>query len=85
MAEAVRDHFPGTTIEHVPARPGDFRGRAVSGQLAADLLGWRPTTAFRDGVRQYVDWFLANRTPPTNRRPGRTAGSRRDGPASEPD
>jgi UDP-glucose 4-epimerase len=64
MARTVSEHFPGTTIEHVPARPGDFRGRAVSNELAERLLGWRPTTSFRDGVRQYVDWHLANAAPP---------------------
>jgi UDP-glucose 4-epimerase len=64
MAQAVCRYFPGTAIEHVPARPGDFRGREVSAQRALDLLGWRPTTPFSDGVRQYIEWYLANRRPP---------------------
>jgi len=55
MARAVCQYFPGTTIEHVPARPGDFLGREVSAQRAADVLGWRPTTPFADGVRQYIE------------------------------
>ncbi|MGF7235420.1 MAG: NAD-dependent epimerase/dehydratase family protein [Frankia sp.] len=61
MAQRVKDHFPGTRIEHVPARPGDYRGREISNELAAELLGWRPTTVFRDGVAQYVDWYLGNK------------------------
>ncbi|ADP84873.1 NAD-dependent epimerase/dehydratase family protein [Pseudofrankia inefficax] len=61
MAEAVRAHFPGVEIEHVPARPGDYRGREVSAERAARLLDWRPTTTFHDGVRQYVEWYRANR------------------------
>jgi UDP-glucose 4-epimerase len=64
MAQTVRDHFPGTAIEHVPARPGDYRGREISNDLAAKLLGWRPTTPFREGVGQYVDWYLANKDVP---------------------
>ncbi|WP_250283006.1 NAD-dependent epimerase/dehydratase family protein [Frankia sp. CiP1_Cm_nod2] len=63
MAQAVRDHVPGVRIEHVPARPGDFRGRPVSNAAAEALLGWRPTTRFADGVRQYVEWYLADRRP----------------------
>jgi UDP-glucose 4-epimerase len=59
MAEAVQARFPGTRIEHVPARPGDFRGIDVSNARAERLIGWRPTTPFRDGVRQYVEWYLA--------------------------
>jgi UDP-glucose 4-epimerase len=62
MAEAVRGHFPGTTIEHVTARPGDYRGREISAQRAARLLDWRPTTSFQDGVSQYVAWYRANRS-----------------------
>jgi UDP-glucose 4-epimerase len=61
MAEAVRAHFPGVDIEHVPARPGDYRGREVSARRAARLLDWQPTTTFHDGVRQYIDWYRAHR------------------------
>jgi len=61
-AKAVQAHFPGTAIEHIPARPGDFRGSEVSNALAAELLGWRPTTPFAEGVRQYVEWYLADRS-----------------------
>ncbi|SQD96510.1 MULTISPECIES: NAD(P)-dependent oxidoreductase [unclassified Parafrankia] len=64
MAQAVQRHFPGTEIEHMPARPGDFRGREISAQRAAGLLGWRPTTPFLEGVRQYIEWYQANRQPP---------------------
>ncbi|OAA26670.1 UDP-glucose 4-epimerase [Frankia sp. EI5c] len=64
MAQAVQAYFPDVAIEHVPARPGDFRGREISTQRAAGLLNWRPTTPFRDGVRQYIEWYQANRQPP---------------------
>ncbi|KPM53760.1 epimerase [Frankia sp. CcI49] len=64
MAQAVQAYFPSVAIERIPARPGDFRGREISAQRAADLLGWRPTTPFRDGVRQYIEWYQANRQPP---------------------
>lgn len=62
MAEAVRELLGDrVTIEYGPARPGDFRGRAVSNAKAERLLGWRPVTPFREGVRQYVDSHLASR------------------------
>lgn len=59
IAEAVQAHFPGTRIEHVPGRPGDFKGIAISNARAEQVIGWRPTTSFRDGMRQYVEWYLA--------------------------
>jgi UDP-glucose 4-epimerase len=61
VARAVRAHFPDVPIEHVPARPGDYRGREISSELADRLLGWRPATSFADGVRQYVEWYRAQR------------------------
>ncbi|MDT3439787.1 MULTISPECIES: NAD(P)-dependent oxidoreductase [unclassified Pseudofrankia] len=95
MAEAVRAHFPDIKIEHVPARPGDYRGREVSAELAARLLDWRPTTVFRDGVRQYIEWYRGNREdgvapasaarPPASRpRPSATVPAAASGkPAAE--
>ena len=62
MAQTVQQLFPGVTIEHIPARSGDFRGRQISNAKAAQLLGWRPTTPFADGVRQYVQWYLGDRS-----------------------
>jgi UDP-glucose 4-epimerase len=61
IAEAVQARFPGTAIEHVPARPADFRGIEVSNAHAARVLGWQPSTTFTEGVAQYVDWYLAHR------------------------
>ena len=59
IASAVQAHFPGTRIEHVPGRRGDFKGIDISNAHAEQLIGWRPTTSFRDGMRQYVEWYLA--------------------------
>jgi UDP-glucose 4-epimerase len=43
----------------------------VSAERAARLLDWRPTTTFHDGVRQYVEWYRANRV---DGQPDRQAG-----------
>jgi len=42
---------------HGPARPGDLRSNLVSAARAADVLGWRPTVAFPEGVARTVAWF----------------------------
>ena len=71
VAEAVRDTLDrDVAIERVPARPGDFAGRAVSGAKAERILGWKPTVSFEDGVRRYVEWYIAEaETEPAGPRP----------------
>jgi UDP-glucose 4-epimerase len=46
-------------IVHTPARTGDYQGRNVSRARAKDVLGWEATTAFEDGFRQTLEWFLS--------------------------
>jgi UDP-glucose 4-epimerase len=46
-------------VEFLSDRPGDFRGREVSAIKAAQVLGWRATTSFDEGLKRYVDWYRA--------------------------
>ncbi len=54
---------PGAEIEFAAARPGDYAGREVSSEKANRLLGWAPTTSFDEGMRRYVEWWLADQEP----------------------
>ncbi|HEY6888789.1 MAG TPA: NAD-dependent epimerase/dehydratase family protein [Solirubrobacter sp.] len=56
VAETVCAVVGDAEIAFVPGRTGDFAGAPVCGERAAAELGWRPTTAFEDGVRHYVAW-----------------------------
>jgi nucleoside-diphosphate-sugar epimerase len=49
----------GTDIEPVYAEPraGDVKHSQADISAARSLLGYEPTTAFEDGLRQTVDWF----------------------------
>jgi len=49
---------PLTKIEYVAARPGDYAGREISGAKALRVLGWAPKHSFKDGMRQYLEWWL---------------------------
>jgi UDP-glucose 4-epimerase len=60
LAETVQAMVdPSLPIELLAARPGDYGGRPVSGRKAAEVLGWQPSTSFEDGMRRYLDWYLA--------------------------
>ena len=42
-----------------PARSGELLRSALSWELAAEDLGWRPVTSLADGVQAVVRWFEA--------------------------
>ena len=45
---------------HGEPRAGDLRSSIVSPQYAADVIGWKPSVAFDDGLKRTAEWF-ANR------------------------
>ena len=51
---------PLAEIEFTAARPGDYAGRVVSVDKADRVLGWVPRTSFDEGMRRYVEWWLAD-------------------------
>ncbi|WP_332815919.1 dTDP-glucose 4,6-dehydratase [Ramlibacter sp.] len=55
---------PGRThaelIRHVGDRRGHDRRYAIDGSKIARELGWQPAVAFEQGIRDTVQWYLAN-------------------------
>ena len=49
-------------VEHGPPHRADAPATWADVSKAERLLGWRPRTAWKDGVRQLVDWYAANRS-----------------------
>ena len=50
IADAVRELVAEVPLVHGPERPVDVRLARISGERAAAELGWRPATAFADGL-----------------------------------
>jgi len=48
---------PKSLIRYVPDRPGHDRRYAIDCHKSERELGWRPTVAFEDGLRQTIDWY----------------------------
>jgi len=47
-------------ITHVTDRRGHDRRYAIDDTKIARLLGWKPSVAFEEGLRQTVQWYLDN-------------------------
>lgn len=63
IAETIRDLLEGVRdvkIEFVPARPGDYKGKTVHGELAKNELSWEPKIEFREGMKRYIEWYKSN-------------------------
>jgi UDP-glucose 4-epimerase len=60
VAEAIR-RLVGShvTIEHTPARPGDYVGKVVLQDKSARVLGWEATTSFDQGMQRTYEWYRA--------------------------
>jgi UDP-glucuronate 4-epimerase len=48
-------------IEALPAQPGDMPVTYADITKAEALLGYRPSTPVKDGVKQFVEWFRGKR------------------------
>ena len=44
-------------IERLPMQPGDVERTYADVSKARRLLGYEPTTEFREGVRRFLEWF----------------------------
>ena len=48
-------------IEHHPFHPADMMNNLADVRKAKNMLGWQPQVGLREGVRNLVDWYLAER------------------------
>ena len=44
-----------------PSKPDGQPRRGVDGSRANRLLGWKPAMNFDEGLRNTIDWYIANR------------------------
>lgn len=61
VAKMILKHMkkPESLIKYVTDRPGhDFRYSLTWDQIRK--MGWKPKVRFEDGLKQTVDWYLAN-------------------------
>ena len=57
LAELVQRRF-GADIVHEASRTGDVAPALVSSERAGELLGWRPTVTFDEGLEELMDSYV---------------------------
>ncbi|SNR70441.1 UDP-glucose 4-epimerase [Halorubrum ezzemoulense] len=62
LAEVVRDEIdPDLDIEFTDAREGDAEHTHADISKANELIGYEPSRDIRQGVREFIEWYEANR------------------------
>jgi UDP-glucose 4-epimerase len=62
LAEEVRDQLaPDVELNYDERFAADAEHTHASIEKANDLIGYEATTTIREGVRQFIDWYEANR------------------------
>jgi dTDP-glucose 4,6-dehydratase len=63
IAELVVDRLgkPRSLLTYGEARPGQVHRHIAGAERAAQLLGWRATTAFADGLARTIRWYDEHR------------------------
>jgi len=59
-APAARGGSSAELRTHVPDRPGHDRRYAIDERKVRDELGYAPTRTFEEGLRETIEWYLAN-------------------------
>jgi UDP-glucose 4-epimerase len=57
VAETVSKLIPGTEVQYIDQRTGDFEGRIASNQKASEELGWSPQVDLEEGLNKYIEWY----------------------------
>ncbi|MHA1916790.1 MAG: dTDP-glucose 4,6-dehydratase [Candidatus Ranarchaeia archaeon] len=52
---------PKELIRRIPDRPGHVRKHVSSTNKAEKLLGWKPKTPFKEGLKRTISWYKNNK------------------------
>ncbi len=49
-------------LKFIEDRAGQFKGRKISAEKAKRLLNWQPKYSYFEALKNYVNWFIKNKT-----------------------
>lgn len=62
MANLIKNHidYKGE-LELDPSKPDGAAYKTVDGKLGEQLMNWKPTKNFEEGVKETIEWYLKNK------------------------
>lgn len=57
MAEGIQYWIPQAKIEYAEKRKLDIRVKFIDPKETEEMLDWKATTSFKDGVKRTLDWY----------------------------
>lgn len=62
MVETIEKHLDKKAIiNRLPMQPGDVKRTYANIDKARELLGYKPTTKFDDGIKKFIEWYLGGK------------------------
>lgn len=62
MVETIEKHLDKKAIiNRLPMQPGDVKRTYANIDKAKEILGYKPTTKFDDGIEKFIKWYLGGK------------------------
>lgn len=62
MVETIEKHLnKKAIINRLPMQPGDVKRTYANIDKAKEILGYKPTTKFDDGIEKFIKWYLGGK------------------------
>ncbi|WP_432205123.1 GDP-mannose 4,6-dehydratase [Cetobacterium somerae] len=62
MVQTIERHLDKKAIiDRLPMQPGDVKRTYANIDKAKELLGYKPTTKFDDGIAKFIKWYLGGK------------------------
>jgi len=57
IVEMLKEYYPNLNVQYVPSSLPEYKGKNVDCSKARKILGFVPSVNFKEGLRDYVQWF----------------------------
>ncbi|MCK4445264.1 MAG: NAD-dependent epimerase/dehydratase family protein, partial [Thermoplasmata archaeon] len=60
IVQKIREHFPGSPEPvYQEVQQGDVDHTLSDNSKAGEILGWKPSVSFDEGLKRFIDWYIS--------------------------